>query len=313
MRDPWESRKAELGATLRDGREGQLAVPEGRLGRPQSPTKGSTAEETATAQRLLGAPEPEGLTVAGSFGFSASRRSLGLFLLRVPRSVRLRFPRDDRRRPRRERRPSADRPAERRERIVDAAMRHFAEHGYRGARVEDIAADVGVAKGTVFLDFGIKEGLFLAAFERAVVELPAWLDAPDEVTAEGFWAVLDWWLERTEEFLNRDRVPNRVAMIGRYDAGMGCAARSTGSCGARTRTARSSSWSSACGAARSATTSTPRCSPSMLDWVAERFQDALGSDELDPGLIHRKPFVPERREMRIQEFLEVLRTGIAAR
>ena len=57
-------------------------------------------------------------------------------------------------------------------------MRHFAEHGYRGGRVEDIAAEVGVAKGTVFLDFGSKEGLFLAAYQRAVSMLPAWLDAP---------------------------------------------------------------------------------------------------------------------------------------
>ena len=55
----------------------------------------------------------------------------------------------------------------RRERIVDVAMRHFAEHGYRGARVEDIASEVAVAKGTVFLDFSNKEGLFLAAYQRA--------------------------------------------------------------------------------------------------------------------------------------------------
>ena len=48
---------------------------------------------------------------------------------------------------------------ERREQIVGVAMRHFAEHGYRGAHVEDIAAEVGVAKGTVFLHFGNKEGL----------------------------------------------------------------------------------------------------------------------------------------------------------
>jgi hypothetical protein len=47
---------------------------------------------------------------------------------------------------------------------------------------------------------------------------------------------------------------------------------------------------------------------SMLDWLAERFQDALASEELDPGLIHRRP---ERRGMRIKEFLEVLRGGIA--
>jgi hypothetical protein len=48
----------------------------------------------------------------------------------------------------------------------------------------------------------------------------------------------------------------------------------------------------------------------MLDWVAERFQDALGSEELDPGLVHRKPFRPERREDRIREFTALLRGGI---
>jgi len=84
----------------------------------------------------------------------------------------------------------------RRERIVDVSMRHFAEHGYRGARVEDIATEVGIAKGTVFLDFTSKEGLFLAAYQRAVSSLPAWLDAPEDVVESGFWATLDWWLER---------------------------------------------------------------------------------------------------------------------
>ena len=105
--------------------------------------------------------------------------------------------------------------------IVDVAMRHFAELGFRGARVEDIASEVGVAKGTVFLHFRNKEGLFLAAYERAVSVLPAWLDAPQEIVARGFWAVLDYWLERTEEFLSEQWVPNRVAMIGRYDTGLG--------------------------------------------------------------------------------------------
>jgi hypothetical protein len=50
---------------------------------------------------------------------------------------------------------------------------------------------------------------------------------------------------------------------------------------------------------------------SMLDWVAERFQDALASEELDPGLIHRKPELPEHRALRIAEFTQVLRAGIA--
>jgi AcrR family transcriptional regulator len=202
---------------------------------------------------------------------------------------------------------------DRRERIIEAAMRHFAEHGYRGGRVEDIAAEVGVAKGTVFLDFGSKEGLFLAAYQRAVSLLPAWLDAPDEVLSEGFFATLDWWLERTEDFVNDDWVPNRVAMIGRYDTGLGLRRpidrfmRSEDPYG----TLEFVEFGVQRGELRSDVDA--EMIASMLDWVAERFQDALASEELDPGLIHRKPEVPERRAARIREFMELLRAGIASR
>src|SRR5688572_18615697 len=110
---------------------------------------------------------------------------------------------------------------ERRERILGVATRHFAEHGYRGTRVEDIALETGIAKGTVFLDFGSKDGLFLSVYQRAVALLPAWLDAPTEVVADGFWTTLDWWLERTEELVASDPIPNRIALIGRYDTGLG--------------------------------------------------------------------------------------------
>ena len=112
---------------------------------------------------------------------------------------------------------------QRRERIVEVAMQHFAEHGFRAARVEDIAREVGVAKGTVFLDFGSKEALFLAAYQRAVRLLPAWLDAPTEIGEQGFWATLDWWLVRTEEFVTSDPVPEVVgtAMNGSSGPGTG--------------------------------------------------------------------------------------------
>ena len=195
----------------------------------------------------------------------------------------------------------------RRERIVEAAMRHFAEHGYRGGRVEDIAAEVGVAKGTVFLDFGSKEGLFLAAYQRAVSRLPAWLDAPQEVLDQGFWATLDWWLEGTEQFNADDWVPNRLAMIGRYDTGMGLRRpidrymRSEDPYG----TLEFVEFGVGRGEIRDDVDA--EMIASMLDWVAERFQDALSEADLDPGLIHR---APERRGMRIKEFVEVLRGGI---
>jgi AcrR family transcriptional regulator len=199
---------------------------------------------------------------------------------------------------------------DRRDRIIDAAMRHFAQHGYRGGRVEDIALECGVAKGTVFLDFGSKEGLFLAAFQRAVSMLPAWLDAPHEVVELGFWATLDYWLERTEELIAEDPVPNRIAMIGRHDTGLGLRRpidrfmRSEDPYG----TLEFVEYGIQKGEIRDDID--VEMIASTLDWLAERFQDALASEELDPGLIHRRP---ERRGMRIKEFVEVLRTGIAAR
>ena len=186
-------------------------------------------------------------------------------------------------------------------------MRHFAERGYCGARVEDIATEVGVAKGTVFLDFASKEGLFLAAYQRAVSMLPAWLDAPAEIVEQGFWAILDWWLERTEELGEQDWVANRVTMMGRYDTGLGL----------RRPIDRFMQSEDPYGTLEFVEFGVQRGEvrddvdaemlASMLDWLAVRFQDALVSVDLDPGLIHRRP---ERRSMRIKEFVEVLRGGI---
>jgi AcrR family transcriptional regulator len=196
----------------------------------------------------------------------------------------------------------------RRDRILEAAMRHFADRGYRGTRVEDVATEVGVAKGTVFLDFGSKEGLFLEAFKRAVSQLPAWLDAPADVVDQGFWAVLDWWLQRAEDLVASDPVPNRVALIARYDTGLDIRRpvdrymRSEDPYG----TLEFVEFGVRRGEIRDDVDA--EMIASTLDWMAERFQDALVSEDLDPGLIHRRP---ERRPMRIKEFVELLRGGLA--
>ena len=55
----------------------------------------------------------------------------------------------------------------RREAILDAALEEFAAKGYAGARMEDIARRAGVAKGTLYLHFGDKEGLFNGLTESA--------------------------------------------------------------------------------------------------------------------------------------------------
>ena len=200
---------------------------------------------------------------------------------------------------------------ERRDRMVEVAMRHFAEAGYRGTRVEDIAQEVGVAKGTVFGVFGSKEELFLEAFRRAVSALPSWLDAPQEVVERGFWETLAWWLDHTEEFVSADPIPNRVALIGRYDTGLGMRRpidrfmRSEDPYG----TLEFVEFGRERGEVRADVDL--ETMTSMLDWVAERIQDALVSEELDPGLVHRRPHVPERRAARIAEVMLLLRSGFA--
>jgi AcrR family transcriptional regulator len=59
----------------------------------------------------------------------------------------------------------ARRKAERPEQILEAAFEEFVLKGYSAARVEDIAARVGVTKGTVYFYFGSKEELFEKAIE----------------------------------------------------------------------------------------------------------------------------------------------------
>ena len=56
------------------------------------------------------------------------------------------------------------RPAE----ILDAALKMFAEKGYAGARMEDIAARAGVTKGTIYLYFENKEAVFKALVRESI-------------------------------------------------------------------------------------------------------------------------------------------------
>jgi len=51
---------------------------------------------------------------------------------------------------------------------------------------------------------------------------------------------------------------------------------------------------------------------SILDWTIERFQDALLTEELDPGLFRRQGEIGERKEARINQFIDVLTRAIGA-
>jgi len=206
------------------------------------------------------------------------------------------------------------RSAAKRDAITEVAMRHFAEHGYQGARVEDLARDVGIAKGSIFQHVGSKAGLFLASYKRAVSSLPAWLDAPSEVVETGFWPVLEYWLERTEHLIHDDWVPYRVSLIGNY--GTDLTLKRDINRFLLSEDPYGTLDFVEFGVQRNEVRGDVDAEliASMLDWLAERFQDALVTEELDPGLFHRRSEDPERRQqLRIMQFTELIRSAIGPR
>ena len=200
-----------------------------------------------------------------------------------------------------------------RARILESAMRHFAERGYHATRIEDIATELSIAKGSVFQHFGSKEGLFLAGYQKAVSSFPAYLAAPPEIVAKGFFATLRYWLERTDRLVRENWIPYRMALLGNYGTDLRV----------RNEINRFLRNQDPYGTAAFVRTGVERGEVrkdidetmivSMVEWTVERFQDALLTEELDPGLFSRQGNRPEKTAGRIAQFLELLQGAIGAR
>jgi AcrR family transcriptional regulator len=65
----------------------------------------------------------------------------------------------------------------RQEEILDVAARIFAEHGYQGTDMQQVADQLGLGKGTIYRYFVSKEELFLAAADRGMRRLHAEVQA----------------------------------------------------------------------------------------------------------------------------------------
>jgi TetR/AcrR family transcriptional regulator len=208
--------------------------------------------------------------------------------------------------------PPRPRSEAKRARIIEAATQHFAEHGYHAARVGDIAAALGIAKGSIFQHFGSKDGLFFEVYKRAVRSFARYLDAPEEVRAAGFFEVLRYWLVRTEHLLHEDWIPYRISLLGNYGTDLVL----------KREINRFLITEDPYGTVNFVRFGLERRElrkdidiemiVSILDWMMERFQDALLTAELDPGLFRRQGELPEKKEARIQQFLAVLQRAIGA-
>ena len=206
--------------------------------------------------------------------------------------------------------PRSGRSAVKRGKIVNVAMRHFAEHGFEDARIGDIADELRIAKGSIFQHFKSKNGLFFEVYKNAVRTLPAYLDAPSEIQQKGFFEVLRYWLARTEHLVREDWIPYRVSLLGNHGTDLALkreinrflvAEDPYGTVafvkmGIRRREVRSDM--------------DLEMIVSIVDWTMERFQDALLTEELDPGLFRRNGQPAAQKEARIGQFLQVLRGAI---
>lgn len=209
-------------------------------------------------------------------------------------------------------RRSSDALAAKRGRLVAAAIEVFAEHGYAGARVEVIAARAGVAKGSVFAHFGSKAGLFLAAYQASVRSFPRYLDAPPAVLAEGFFATLRYWLERTGHLVREDWLPYRVSLIGNYGADLDLKREINHWLAAEDPYATAALVRLGIERGEVRADIPLDMVVGVVDWLMEGFQDAQVTDALDPGLFRRSTADRDLEARRIDQFLALLRGAVGA-
>ena len=103
-------------------------------------------------------------------------------------------------------RPSATRRArrvrmtgkERREQLLDIGRILFADKGFEGTSVEEIAARAGVSKPVVYEHFGGKEGLYAVVVDREMRQLLDMVTSaltaghPRELLEQAAFALLDY-------------------------------------------------------------------------------------------------------------------------
>ena len=208
--------------------------------------------------------------------------------------------------------PLRPRSEAKRSRIMEVAMKHFAEHGYHQARVGDIAAELGIAKGSIFQHFGSKDGLFFEVYKSAVRSFPKYLDAPAEVRQSGFFEVVRYWLVRTEHLVHEDWIPYRISLLGNY--GTDFVLKREINRFLITEDPYGTVTFVRFGLERGQLRKDMDADliVSILDWMMDRFQDALLIAELDPGLFRKQGELAEKKEARILQFFAVLQRAIGS-
>jgi AcrR family transcriptional regulator len=86
------------------------------------------------------------------------------------------------------------RAADRRALLMREAGRLFAQHGYAGTRLDDIAAAANVTKPMIYRHFDSKQALYMALLTKHRDDLPTFVEQPD-----GVRPILERWLDYVRE------------------------------------------------------------------------------------------------------------------
>lgn len=199
-----------------------------------------------------------------------------------------------------------------RRRIIEAATRRFAQQGFKGTRLDDIADDVGLTKTAVLKHFGSKDDLMFEVHRDAALSFEGFLDAPRRVLDRGFFEVLRYWLLRSGMLRTEHQEQYRVLLLGWHstEADLQAKIRRFWLMEDPESTLDFVEFGKRRGEIREELDTSVVAA--MIDWVAEGLQGSLAATELDRGgLFHGKNDDEERLAAAVEDIVSMLRGALS--
>lgn len=107
------------------------------------------------------------------------------------------------------RRRKTDRPGE----IIAAALQVFAEHGFAGAKLDEVARRAGVSKGALYVYFETKEDLFRAVVRTTIAPNFVAMKAAADTFDAPFAMLAPMLLARAAGLITDSKLPPVIKMV----------------------------------------------------------------------------------------------------